>query len=63
VGQGDIDPIELPMTRVDIGSCLGMTIETVSRSFAQLRADGIIRVVNSSNFEIMKPEKLRQLSR
>lgn len=35
--------IELPMTRTDIGDYLGLTMETVSRAFSQLRNEGIIR--------------------
>jgi CRP/FNR family nitrogen fixation transcriptional regulator len=35
--------VELPMTRTDIGDYLGLTMETVSRAFSQLRSDGIIK--------------------
>lgn len=35
--------IELPMTRTDIGDYLGLTMETVSRAFSQLRNEGIIK--------------------
>ena len=34
----------LPMTREDIGSYLGLVIETVSRSFTKLQDDGVIAV-------------------
>lgn len=34
----------LPMTREDIGSYLGLVIETVSRSFTKLQDDGLIAV-------------------
>jgi CRP/FNR family transcriptional regulator, nitrogen fixation regulation protein len=34
--------ITLPMTRTDIGDHLGLTIETVSRTFSQLKKDHII---------------------
>lgn len=34
----------LRMTREDIGSYLGLTLETVSRTFSKLAADGLIRL-------------------
>jgi CRP/FNR family transcriptional regulator, nitrogen fixation regulation protein len=34
--------VELPMSRQDIGDYLGLTIETVSRTFTQLQASGLI---------------------
>jgi len=61
--QGDLDHIDLPMTRIDIGDYLGMTIETVSRSFAKLRDEGIVRLLNARSVEIIKPGRLRRLSR
>lgn len=36
--------IVLPMTRNDIADFLGLTIETVSRTFSRLRADGLIKI-------------------
>ena len=36
--------IHLPMQRHDIASFLGMTLETVSRSFSSLQKDGLIEV-------------------
>jgi CRP/FNR family transcriptional regulator, anaerobic regulatory protein len=35
----------LPMSRTDIGNYLGLTIETVSRTFARLQKSAIIAVV------------------
>jgi CRP/FNR family nitrogen fixation transcriptional regulator len=59
--QGDFDQIDLPMTRVDIGEYLGMTIETVSRSFSKLRDEGILRLHNAKTVEVIQPEKLALL--
>lgn len=59
--QGDLDQIDLPMTRVDIGDYLGMTIETVSRSLSKMRDDGILRLRSACCIEILKPQKLRRL--
>ncbi len=40
--RADDAHIDLPMTRTDIGDYLGLTMETVSRAFSQLKHDGII---------------------
>jgi CRP/FNR family transcriptional regulator len=40
-GMAD-NPVYLPMTRTDIGDYLGLTTETVSRTFTHLRAQGVI---------------------
>lgn len=59
--QDDPDCIDLPMTRIDIGDYLGMTIETVSRTLSKLKAAGIIRLHGIRAIELVKPEKLRRL--
>lgn len=40
--------LELPMSRRDIGDSLGLTIETVSRQFSELRATGLIETSGRS---------------
>jgi CRP/FNR family transcriptional regulator len=49
------EPLHLPMTRTDIGDYLGLTIETVSRGFSQLKAEGAIA--------LPKPGEVRFLDR
>jgi CRP/FNR family transcriptional regulator, anaerobic regulatory protein len=50
----------LRMTRREIGSYLGLTLETVSRSLSALNAAGII-CVNQRDIDILKPNTLRVL--
>jgi CRP/FNR family transcriptional regulator, anaerobic regulatory protein len=50
----------LRMTRREIGSYLGLTLETVSRSMSALDAAGII-CVNQRDIQILKPQSLRSL--
>lgn len=38
-------PIDLPMSRQDIADYLGLTIETVSRTFTQLQGSGLIDLI------------------
>jgi len=61
--QGDFNPIDLPMTRIDIGDYLGLTIETVSRSFSKFRDEGTLRLHGARTVELLKPERLHLLCR
>lgn len=60
--QGDLNPIDLPMSRMDIGDYLGLTIETVSRVFSKLKEKGIIRLPSLRSVEIVKWDALGNLS-
>lgn len=50
----------LRMTREEIGSYLGMKLETVSRTFSKFSDDGIIEV-KQRNVKIINPEALKKI--
>jgi CRP/FNR family transcriptional regulator, anaerobic regulatory protein len=50
----------LRMTREEIGSYLGMKLETVSRTFSKFSDEGIIEV-KQRNVKIMNPEALKRI--
>ena len=57
--QGGLRQVELPMSRMDIGDYLGLTIETVSRVFTRLKDKGVIRLLNLRSIEIVEQEVLQ----
>jgi len=50
----------LRMTREEIGSYLGLKLETVSRTFSKFAEEGLISV-NQRHIRIEKPDKLREM--
>jgi len=54
--------IELPMSRTDIADYLGLTIETVSRTLSQLRAEGLIRLATLHSVELTDAGRLSDLA-
>ncbi|RWC61847.1 helix-turn-helix domain-containing protein [Mesorhizobium sp.] len=60
--QGGLRQVELPMSRMDIGDYLGLTIETVSRVFTKLKEKGVIRLVSLRCVEIVRQDVLRDMS-
>ncbi|MEO5671802.1 MAG: helix-turn-helix domain-containing protein [Ramlibacter sp.] len=50
----------LRMTREEIGSYLGLKLETISRTFSKFAADGILEV-NQRHLRIIDPQALRDL--
>jgi CRP/FNR family transcriptional regulator len=53
---------DLPMTRADIADFLGLTIETVSRTFTKLRVMGLIELPQSTHVQITDLEALQALA-
>ncbi len=56
------NPIMLPMTRSEVADYLGLTIETVSRSFTKLRNLDVIGLLAADRVQIKQPERLKALS-
>ncbi len=54
--------LELPMTRVDIGDFLGLTVETVSRTFTKLRMLGLIELPESRRVRLVDIRQLERLA-
>lgn len=59
---GDFNQVALPMTRADIADFLGLTTETVSRTFTQLRKSRIIAIDHVNTVIILKPLALRAIA-
>lgn len=55
---GQPNPVFLAMNRTDIADYLGLTIETVSRSFTKLKAQGLIHLVDANTVEIISRRSL-----
>src|SRR5262249_47786318 len=58
----DPSVFELPMTRTDIGDFLGLTIETVSRTFTKLKLQGIIGLPVSNEVTLLDIGQLERLA-
>jgi CRP/FNR family transcriptional regulator len=58
----DDGTVELAMSRTDIADYLGLTIETVSRTLSQLRAEGLIRMPTLHSLELADAERLCDLA-
>jgi CRP/FNR family transcriptional regulator len=52
---------DLPMTRTDIADFLGLTIETVSRTFTKLKLAGLIDLPQSSRVRLIDIDRLEDL--
>ncbi len=56
---GHVPEINLPMGRQDIGDFLGLTIETVSRSFTKLKEQGCIALPSTDKVLLLDVKALR----
>tara|TARA_B100001996_G_scaffold100339_1_gene75174 strand:+ start:643 stop:1359 length:717 start_codon:yes stop_codon:yes gene_type:complete len=56
------NPISLPMTRQDIADYLGLTIETVSREFSNLKSSNIIKIISSKQIYLTDLESLKKFT-
>lgn len=54
--------IALPMGRGDIADHLGLTVETVSRSFTRLREQGVIALTDPQHVEVLDAAALSELA-
>ncbi|MWV28522.1 Crp/Fnr family transcriptional regulator [Aurantiacibacter rhizosphaerae] len=52
---------QLPLTRGEMASMLGLTIETVSRALTALERDGLIKREGARGIEIIEPARLELL--
>ena len=55
------DAVDLPMSRSDIADHLGLTIETVSRSFTQLERQGVIGLPSARRVMLSNKDALERL--
>ncbi len=53
---------DLAMSRTDIADYLGLTTETVSRAFTQLRKDGLIDLDGAAHVTLLDPEELESIA-
>lgn len=61
-GRRERGTIPLPMTRADIGDYLGLTTETVCRTFAQLKSAGLIEAPSPHELRVLRRQDLAALA-
>ena len=56
------ETLDLPMSRTDIADYLGLTIETVSRTFSSFRRDCLIELPNAHRVVVLDRQALEELT-
>ena len=56
------NPVHLPMSRADIGDYLGLSLETVSRTFTVLRDQGLVKLADAHTVELLDRDQLQQMA-
>jgi CRP/FNR family transcriptional regulator len=58
----DLMKLSLPMSRIDLADYLGLTTETVSRAFSQLKREGLIAFIDVHEVTLLKPSRVATLT-
>jgi len=56
------DPVFLPMSRSEIADYLGLTTETVSRTFTSLKKQGLIELLDDKRVRLSRMSALREIA-
>ncbi len=60
--EDEAGEIDMPVTRCDIADYLGLTIETVSRTFTKLRQDGLIELPAPTRVKLRDRARLEEVA-
>lgn len=61
-GDGYDQEVSVPMTRADIADYLGLTVETVSRTFTALRDEGLIQTPTANRVVLGDLERIEDIA-
>jgi CRP/FNR family transcriptional regulator len=62
ISPGGSAHVHLPMPRADIADYIGLTVETVSRSFGWLKSEGLVVILSATELRICDVAGLRALA-